>query len=273
MALFITSLNSGSNGNCYYVGNKNEAILVDAGISCRTIERRLKNLNLNILNIQGIFISHEHTDHIKGVETISRKYNLPIFISELTYKNSGLRLDEENMIFFSGEDTLEIGKLKVHPFSKIHDAADPYSFYVTDGEVNIGVFTDIGRCTEDFTEWFSLCHAAFLEANYDEVMLASGAYPDHLKKRISGGSGHLSNAIAHKLFCEHRSDYLSHLILSHLSQNNNKPEIVETLFKSNCGNVNIIVASRHQETPVFEISPDKRVGGRKTTVTQLTFGF
>lgn len=275
MALFISSLNSGSNGNCYYVGNKNEAILVDAGISCRTVERRMRNLHLDIHKLKGIFISHEHSDHIKGVEALSRKYGLPVFVSEATYRNSGLEIALPNLFYFSDKEVLEIGEMKVNAFSKIHDAADPFSFCVSDNEVRIGVFTDIGHCTETLIEWFSICHAAFLEANYDEDMLAKGSYPYYLKKRISGGSGHLSNAIAHKLFLRHRPEYLSHLILSHLSQNNNTPEIVEALFKSDCGNVNIVVASRHGETPVFEIAPGKQVPVKKpaVTVTQLAFDF
>lgn len=273
MALLISSLNSGSNGNCYYVGNKNEAILVDAGISCRTIERRMKNLQLDIQALKGIFISHEHSDHIKGVETLSAKYRLPVFISEPTYRNSGLDIRSSAVFHFSDKEIVEIGDLKINALSKIHDAADPFSFCVSDKEVTVGVFTDIGYCTENLIEWFSVCHAAFLESNYDESMLANGSYPYYLKKRISGGSGHLSNTNAHELFLRHRPEHLSHLILAHLSQNNNTPEIVEDLFKSDCGNVHIVVAPRDRETPVFEITARKQTVVKKPTVTQLTFNF
>lgn len=273
MGLFISSLNSGSNGNCYYVGNKNEAILVDAGISCRTIERRMKNLQLDIRKVKAIFISHEHSDHIKGVETLSKKYGFRIFISEPTYKNSGLQIAADSLYYFSDKDIFEIGGIKINAFAKIHDAADPFSFCVNGDGVTIGIFTDIGRCTESIIEWFGICNAAFLEANYDEQMLATGSYPYHLKKRISGGNGHLSNTIAHQLFIHHRSDQLSHLILSHLSQNNNSPEIVENLFRRDCGNVNIIVAPRHMETPLFEISQQAQTKAKRPTVTQLTLDF
>lgn len=256
MSLYIASLNSGSNGNCYYIGNKNDAILVDAGISCRSVERRLKQLNIPISRIRAIFISHEHIDHIKGVEALSKKLKLPVYISEKTLACSGLQLNAGSVCHFVHGDEVSIGELKIHAFSKIHDAGDPFSFCVIEGDIHVGVFTDIGTCCGNVTDWFSKCHAAFLESNYDEAMLDDGPYPYYLKRRIAGGRGHLSNAIAHRLFCEHRPDYMSHLILSHLSNNNNAPEIVEELFKSNCGSVEIIVASRSEATPLFEINGD-----------------
>lgn len=271
--LYIASLNSGSNGNCYYLGSKNEAILVDAGISCRTIERRMKNLNLDLQKIKGIFISHEHTDHIKGVEVFSRKYGIPVYISPSTYRAGKLDIPKEQLFYFGDGACIQVGKIRVHVFSKIHDAADPYSFCATDGEVKVGVFTDIGRCDEQLIEWFSSCNAAFLEANYDARMLADGPYPYHLKKRISGGSGHLSNDISFKLFCEHRPPFMSHLIISHLSQKNNTPEIVENLFKSNCGKVQIIIASRYQETSVYEVKKSVEQKKQARTAKQLTLEF
>lgn len=273
MALYISSLNSGSNGNCYYVGNKNEAILVDAGISCRTIERRMKILNLDIQLIKAIFISHEHSDHIKGVETLSKKYQIPIYISEPTFHHSGLCVEKENVFHFTHKDVIQVGNIKVHAFCKIHDAKDPFSFCICDDEVQIGVFTDIGKCCDNVIHWFKGCHAAFLESNYDDEMLANGQYPYFLKQRISDGRGHLSNAIAHQLFLDHRPEFMSHLILSHLSHNNNSPEIVERLFNSNPGSVHIIVASRNEATPLYEISTvrQKKIKVPVYTQSVLTF--
>lgn len=273
MALFITSINSGSNGNCYYVGNKNEAILVDAGISCRTIERRLKALNLNVLLIRGIFISHEHTDHIKGVETLSKKYNIPVYVSERTYDSSGLNIAANLLAHFGDQEEIRVGGLTVHAFTKIHDAADPFSFCVSYNSVQVGIFTDIGYCCDNIIQWFKRCHAAFLESNYDEDMLANGPYPYFLKRRISDGRGHLSNAIAHRLFCEHRADFMSHLILSHLSEKNNTPDIVEELFRSNCGDVKIVVASRSEATRVFEICNSRRPARTRVDYKQAVLPF
>ncbi|MCO6497868.1 MAG: MBL fold metallo-hydrolase [Chitinophagaceae bacterium] len=273
MALFISSINSGSNGNCYYIGNTKEAVLIDAGVSCRTIERRMKELDLNIGKLKAVFISHEHTDHIRGVETLSRKYRLPVYISELTYRASGLNIDGNHLRHFSDKDIISVGDINVHAFSKVHDARDPFSFAIKDYEVQVGVFTDIGTCSDDLIHWFKGCHAAFLEANYDEEMLQNGPYPYYLKKRISNGEGHLSNTLAHRLFCEHRPDYMSHLILSHLSEQNNSPEIVEELFNSNCGNVSVTVASRHEASPVFEITTGKKKIVTPASYKQLKMNF
>lgn len=273
MSLFISSINSGSNGNCYYVGNTREAVLVDAGISCRTIERRMKELHLDIQHVKAIFISHEHTDHIKGVETLSKKFNIPVYISETTYRSSGLDIENGRLHYFTDEDLITIGNLHIHTFSKIHDASDPFSFVVRDDEVQVGVFTDIGTCCENLINWFKGCHAAFLEANYDEQMLQNGPYPYYLKKRISDGRGHLSNTIAHKLFADHRPEFMTHLILSHLSQQNNTPEIVEKLFSSVSDDVAITVAPRHQATPVFEITTEETKTISAVTYQQLRIDF
>ncbi len=257
MALFITSLNSGSNGNCYYVGNSQEAVLIDAGISCRETEKRMLRLGLNILNVKAIFISHEHSDHIKGVIVLSKKYRLPVYITEATFKSGRLKIEKDLVKTFKANESVNIGELSVLPFSKIHDAADPHSFTVSSKGVNVGVITDIGIACKEVVQQFKKCHAAFLEANYDVQMLEGGRYPFYLKKRISGGEGHISNKQALDLFLEHRPAFMSHLILSHLSKNNNTPELVNELFTTNAGSVNIVVASRYEETAVYNIKNDK----------------
>ncbi len=140
----------------------------------------------------------------------------------------------------------------------------PYSFLISFDNLHIGVFTDIGYACRNMKKYFPQCHAAFLEANYCEDMLAKGNYPVHLKKRISGNKGHLSNTQALDLFARHRGPQLSHLFLSHLSKNNNSPELVHRLFSEQAGHTQIIVASRYQETPVFRIDGDIAPGIVKT---------
>ena len=122
------------------------------------------------------------------------------------------------------------------------------------GSTRVGVFTDIGTPCQNVIRHFSDCHAAFLEANYDEEMLANGSYPFYLKRRISSERGHLSNSQALELFLKHRPSYMSHLVLSHLSKNNNCPELVKNTFEANAGAVKMIVASRYEETAVYRIS-------------------
>jgi len=254
MALYFTSINSGSNGNCYYIGNDNEAVLVDIGLTCKEVEIRMNRLGLPISKVKAVFISHEHSDHIKGVAVFAKKYKLPVYISTATLKSSRLLLDANNTFSLSHQQHIHIGDLKIAAFSKFHDAADPYSFTIECNEVRVGVFTDIGSVCDRLITHFKSCHAAFLEANYDVQMLESGKYPYFLKRRITGGHGHLSNAQALELFVNHKAPYMSHLLLSHLSKDNNSAELVENLFKNVAGDTFVKVASRHEETALYYVS-------------------
>jgi phosphoribosyl 1,2-cyclic phosphodiesterase len=253
MSLFITSLNSGSNGNCYYIGNETEAVLIDAGISCREIEKRIKRLGLLMKNIKAVFISHEHSDHIRGLQALIKKFQLPVYISPATLQGGRLQLEAYLVKDFEAHQAISIGDLNVTAFPKYHDASDPYSFFVTCRNICVGVFTDIGAPCQQLVKYFRQCHAAFLEANYDEEMLEKGSYPIHLKNRIRNGMGHLSNSQALDLFIRQRPEFMTHLLLAHLSQNNNSPELVQQLFNAHAQNVKITVAPRHKETEVFHI--------------------
>nr|WP_199075857.1 MBL fold metallo-hydrolase [Pedobacter sp. ASV19] len=251
--LFITSLNSGSNGNCYYVGNHEEAVLIDAGISCKETEIRMARLGLSMHSIKAIFISHEHSDHIRGLTVLAKKYQLPVYITAGTLLNCKVKLKDDLIRPLSGEQIIQIGNLSISSFPKIHDAAEPHSFMVTCGETRVGVFTDLGIVCEQLIHHFKQCHAAFLEANYDEDMLHQGSYPYYLKRRISGGQGHLSNKQALALFLEHKPAQMTHLLLAHLSRDNNAPELVQELFNTHARGTQVIVASRYEESPVFTI--------------------
>ncbi|MBU9936997.1 MAG: MBL fold metallo-hydrolase [Ferruginibacter sp.] len=253
MALFIASLNSGSNGNCYYVGNSSEAVLIDVGISCRETEKRMKQLGLSMKTLKAIFVSHEHGDHIKGVSTLANKYSLPVYITGLTAGN-GPRLIRHLSKTFVANEPVAVGQLTITPFTKNHDAVDPHSFIISHQDITVGVFTDIGTVCEQVTHYFRQCHAAFLEANYNEAMLENGGYPLHLKNRIRGDKGHLSNRQALELFLQHRPSFMSHLLLAHLSKENNSPGLVESLFKENANGTEVIVASRYQATAVYTIT-------------------
>lgn len=255
MALYFTSLNSGSNGNCYYVGTSTDAVLIDVGLSCRETEKRMKSLGLNMKTVKAIFVSHEHGDHIKGVSTLANKYSLPVYITAKTAQH-GPRLISHLSKPFARKETIRIGDLDITPFIKNHDASDPHSFVISSKGVTVGVFTDIGKVCEELIYYFKQCHAVFLEANYDEAMLENGRYPIHLKNRIRGGHGHLSNKEALDLFINHRSPALSHLLLSHLSKENNSPEMVESLFKQHANGIMIAIAHRHQATEIFTINQD-----------------
>src|ERR1700761_23466 len=221
MSLFITSLNSGSNGNCYYIGNDREAVLIDAGISCRETERRMARLGLSMSKVKAIFISHEHSDHINGVTLLAKKYQLPVYITTPTLVGGRLNIEHHLVCSFVAFKAIAIGDLLVTAFPKFHDASNPHSFIIAFRDIKVGVFTDIGVACENVIKHFSQCHAAFLEANYDDEMLDAGGYPYHLKRRIRSGHGHLSNKQAAELFVTYKPAYMTHLLLSHLSKNNN----------------------------------------------------
>ncbi len=265
MPLYISSLNSGSNANCYYVGNSQEAVLIDAGLSCRETEKRMLQLGLPIEKVKALFISHEHSDHITGVPAISKKYNLPVFITDATMAYSRIPVEAGLVNSFKHGQRITIGNLSVLPFKKYHDGKDPHSFMVSGNGVNVGVITDIGFACKQVIKYFNQCQAVFLESNYCADMLANGSYPYHLQQRISGDDGHLSNAQALELFINYKSADLQLLILSHLSKNNNKPEVVEQLFTPHAGRTKIVIASRYEPSEVFciegnniPISPRKR---------------
>jgi phosphoribosyl 1,2-cyclic phosphodiesterase len=252
MALYITSLNSGSNGNCYYIGNDTDAVLIDAGLSCREIEKRMQALGLSMKIVKAIFISHEHTDHIKGLSTLANKYSITIYITPATAK-LGPRLIKHLSQSFTAHEAVQVGSLDVIGFPKFHDAEDPHSFIVSYNKITVGIFTDIGISCEQLKKYFNKCHAAFLEANYDEDMLANGRYSYILKNRIRGGKGHLSNKQALEVFINHRPPFMTHLLLSHLSKDNNSPELVQNLFAAHSSGVNVIVASRYEASAVYKI--------------------
>jgi len=254
MALHITSLNSGSNGNCYYLASEEDAILVDVGLNCRETEKRMARLGLSMSKVRAIFISHEHSDHISGLPVIAQKYQLPVYITTGTLLRGRLILREDLVRKFNAHECIHIGQLIITAFPKLHDASEPHSFIVSCGEVTVGVFTDIGSPCENLIRYFKKCHAAFLEANYDEEMLDKGRYPYFLKNRIRGGKGHLSNKQALELFTSCKPSYMSHLLLSHLSRDNNSPDLVLELFKRSAGETEIIIAPRDRETAVYFIN-------------------
>jgi phosphoribosyl 1,2-cyclic phosphodiesterase len=253
MSLFISSLNSGSNGNCYYIGNQDEAVLVDVGISCRETEKRMKRLGLSIKKVKAIFVTHEHGDHIHGVPALSKKHQIPVYITDRTLQNTSADIKAHLISGFRAYQPIQVGGLTITGFPKYHDAADPHSFLVSNEHVTIGIFTDMGRSCEHLIRHFKQCHAAFLESNYDEEMLEFGRYPLALKNRIRNGNGHLSNKQALELFLTHRPSFLNHLFLSHLSKDNNSPKLVRDLFQQVAGATKIIIASRDKESPLYHI--------------------
>ncbi len=254
MSVFIASINSGSNGNCYYIGTPTDAVLIDAGISCRETEKRMRRLGLKLDKVKAIFITHEHTDHIYGAEVLAARYEIPVYITPATLQHSRTKPPAHLIRSFAPLQPVAIGGLNVTGFTKYHDAIDPHSFVVDAGGIRIGVFTDIGEPCQQVQQHFAQCHAAFLEANYDEAMLENGRYPHHLRQRIRGSKGHLSNVQALELFTAHRPPHMTHLLLSHLSKDNNNPDLALDVFRPHAGTTAVSVASRYTESPLHYIT-------------------
>lgn len=235
----------------------------------------MKRLGLSMQKIKAVFISHEHSDHIRGLHSLVKKFHLPVYITTNTLRDGRIYVNKQLVKTFTANEIINIGELIITAFPKFHDAADPYSFMVACKEIKVGIFTDIGLPCKNLVYYFQQCNAAFLEANYDEEMLEKGNYPYHLKKRIRGGKGHLSNKQALELFTTHKPSFMSHLFLSHLSKNNNCPRLVEELFKRHAGETKIIVASRFEETAVYHICKyeNAQVLYDNNSVSQLQFSF
>jgi len=247
----ICAIASGSNGNCYFIGNETDAILVDAGISKRQTLERLARKGIDASKIKAIFISHEHADHLKGARVLSKKLKIPVFMTRRSLDNSWGPYRPEKVAIFNPGETINIGSLSVHTFLKKHDAAEPCSFRVEHAGVNVGVFTDIGDGCINVTSNLSLCHALFLESNHDEEMLWKGAYPHHLKVRVASDKGHLSNKQACELLVKHHHPELKVVFLSHLSHENNTPEKAISTFKGFEGRFPVKLTSRHSEAELF----------------------
>ena len=244
---------SGSNGNCYYVAKGDTAILIDAGINSKHIHLRMYNLGILPTQIKAVFITHEHSDHIRGLSVFVKKYNIPVYITNGSYEGTRLHLPSHLVHIIAPDAVTEIGDMKIYGIPKYHDAKEPCSFLVSDGAHNIGILTDIGRPCKNVEHVIKHVDVLLLESNFDEEMLKNGRYSYFLKNRISSGWGHLSSTVALDLFNTHRTSRLKHLMLTHLSGENNSVELVHETFRSHCEDILLSVATRYEETEVFDV--------------------
>jgi len=253
------SIASGSNGNCYYLAKGEDAILIDIGINTKHVEIRMARLGIDPASIKAIFITHEHTDHIRGLSVFSKRYQIPVYITPGSYEGSRLHMPEHLIHFISPNAQVNIGKLKVMGIPKFHDAKEPCSFVVTDGKVNVSIMTDLGRGCDNVKHVIQHSDVLLLESNFDEQLLEKGRYSYFLKSRIRSGWGHISNTTALELFLENRKPRLKHLILGHLSGENNTVELVDELFRPHCDEIVFSIATRYEETEIFEIDEEKQI--------------
>lgn len=226
----FTSIASSSGGNVSYIGTDNTHLLIDAGITMKAIGEGLHTLELDFPDISGIFITHEHIDHIQAVGTIARKYGIPIYgtlgtLQGILLKRSLGSVPKALLHPIYPDTPVTLGELTVLPFSVYHDAADPVGYRVSDGKRAAAVATDMGHFDDYIVSHLTGLDAVLLEANHDEEMLAQGPYPMALKRRILSDNGHLSNTNAGRLLNAILDTQVRHVFLGHLSKENNLPEL------------------------------------------------
>ncbi len=261
--LNFCSLYSGSSGNSLFVETENAKILIDAGVSSKKIENALNDINIDPYTLDGILVTHEHSDHVQGLGTFSKKFDLPVFVNQETLDAMPKQRDkikEENLKKFKITDYFEIGDLKITPFSIPHDAANPCGFNISNGEKKLSIATDIGHMTNDILKCLEESSFVMLESNYDPEVLKCSSYPYLLKSRIAGPKGHLSNQLAGKTISHLLKSGLKNAMLGHLSKESNFPElayqtVVDELILNdyNENSLSLSVASRDLHSKVIEV--------------------
>lgn len=257
------SLYSGSTGNSSLIQTENTKILIDAGESAKKISQALNSINVEPTEINAILITHEHSDHIKGVGTFSKKYNIPVYANSETWNampTQKEKVTSDNIKYFKFEK-FNIGDLSILPFSIPHDAANPCGFNIYYKDKKISVATDIGHMTTEVVNNLTNSSFILLEANYDPNILKCSSYPYQLKQRIAGPNGHLPNDIAGKTISYLVQHGLNTVMLGHLSKENNFPElayktVVEQLIENNVNEdlFNLSVADRYNVSPIIDVS-------------------
>jgi phosphoribosyl 1,2-cyclic phosphodiesterase len=228
--MIAASLQSGSNGNCYVVASQGVGLIVDAGISWSSAQVRLEKLGLHGLKFSGLLITHEHSDHTRSLGTFQRALGVPLHATQKTVESMQStvlkKVDPVHVRTFRPGSTLEVGPFRVETYRVQHDAVDPVGFVIDDGRSRVGIITDLGRPSRAIQSVISTLDALFIESNFDEDLLTGNArYPELLKERIRGFRGHLENRQSASLVKRHAGVRLRHVLLSHLSEDNNNPDL------------------------------------------------
>lgn len=247
------ALQSGSSGNCIYVESGDVRLLFDAGISGRQARLRIADRGREIRSVTALIVSHEHQDHIGSARTYQRFFGMPIWTSEGTQYAGQPRLRRaKDVRSFRAGQTLSFGDVRVHTLPTPHDAMDGVAFVVEAEGKRLGIFTDIGRPFDALRQALETVDAAYLESNYDPMMLERGAYSPALKERVRGGFGHLSNGQAAELARRHAGK-ARWIALSHLSGENNHPEVALSAHRAELGDLPLFIAPRGGLSPTLEV--------------------
>ena len=257
--LKFCSLYSGSSGNSSLIQSKNINILIDAGVSGKKIIDALASINVGIENISAILVTHEHSDHIQSIATLSKKYNIPVYANKKTWEamqNKKEKISKENVCYFYNNKPFTLNDITILPFDIPHDAANPCGFTISDFNSKISIATDIGHMTTSILDNIKNSNFLLLEANYEPEVLKYSSYPFHLKERIASPVGHLSNIDAGKTI-NYLADFgVKNIMLGHLSNENNFPELAykSVLEQINHQDLNLCVANRFEPTKFFEVN-------------------
>lgn len=236
MKLSFCSLSSGSSGNCYYLGNESCGILIDAGISAGAIRKYLKYHDISIESIMGVFITHNHIDHIRGLEVLTRKHHIPVFTTPDVWKsilNPRRNITNDCIHKIHEQVSFHLDGFDIVAFPVSHDAPSTLGFHISSGNLHSTIVTDLGHICQTSAEYIKYADLLIIESNYDEDMLANGRYPHFLKSRIKSDHGHLGNHQTSDFLADIFDKKLRYICLAHLSINNNTTEkALQTLQKT-----------------------------------------
>ncbi|HZJ99492.1 MAG TPA: MBL fold metallo-hydrolase [Tissierellaceae bacterium] len=264
MHIKFCSLSSGSSGNCHYIETKNSRIIIDAGLSGKAIERLMSSIGADPSSIDGIFVTHEHIDHSKGVGILSRRFDIPIYANSDTWlamKKIIGKIKEDNIRIFTTDKHFEFKDLTIHPIAIFHDAAEPVGYVIYYKNKKISVVTDTGWVNNTIIENIKNSNLYLIESNHDVRMLKEGTYPWPLKQRILSTRGHLSNDDCGRVMGDVLSGSGEIVLLGHLSEDNNHPDLALKTVRESLENygldidndISLGVTHRDHATKIFDI--------------------
>ena len=222
----ISVLGSGSGGNCTYIASENSHILIDAGFGPRSIERRLGDAGISLPKIDALLLTHGHTDHTKGITSLLRKYQVPVYLTAGTMEEMGLNPDSIPARIVSRKDSFPVGDMDIQTFPTSHDSAESVGFQVCWQGITGTLATDLGKLTRGVIERLNRSDWIIMESNHDEELLRIGPYPLALKRRILGERGHISNQVVASFLENQFNGMAKHIFLAHISKQNNVPSLV-----------------------------------------------
>ena len=266
MLRFI-SFGSGSSGNCYFLCTGNDGLIIDAGVGIRTLKKHFRNYGLSLAQVHHVLITHDQADHIKCVGSLSHDQHLPVYATEAVHKGIdrnycvARKVEADNRRYLVPGQTITIGDFIVTPFSVPHDSNDNVGYMIEAESVRFCIMTDCGRVTDEMAAFITRANYLVIEANHDCEMLLHGPYPEHLKRRITSGTGHLNNNLCGEAIAQNMSQDLRYVWLCHLSEENNHPELARKTVEAVLRSYGIVVGKdlqlevlkRTMPTGVFDL--------------------